>query len=66
MARHVISSQLVNAAAAERGLIASDQEIQAEHDQTLQRMCPNVPEAIQRQRLLEEKAQIEANLAALA
>lgn len=54
MARHVISSQLVNAAAAEGGLTASDQEIQAEHDQTLQRMFPNVPEAVQRQRLLEE------------
>ena len=53
--RQLIASELVAQAAEQQNLTASDEEIAAEHERTLERMFPdNVSGAEQRERLLEQ------------
>jgi len=53
-ALHLVGCELIEQAAAERDLTVTEQELQMQHDAALRQMFPNVPESIQRQRLLEQ------------
>ena len=54
MSQQLIASELVNQAAAEKGLTVSPDEIQAEHVVTLEEMLPGVTDPTQRQELWEQ------------
>ena len=54
MAQHVVACELVDQAAADRKLSVREAEVQAEHETTLERMFPDVPQADQRERLLDQ------------
>lgn len=54
VSRQLIATELVRQAAAEKGITASDKEVQAEKDQTIRDMFPSVEQASQREKLLEQ------------
>jgi len=52
MVQHLIACRLVDQAATTKGLTVSDEEVEAEHEQTLARMFPGISELGDREKML--------------